>query len=521
MKRRDFLKASQSSILALPLALNGINIGAFHNSVFDDILSAEGDRVFVLIQLNGGNDGLNTIIPLDRYDRLMDLRSNIMIPEQSVLSLTDTLGLHPAMSGIKNLFDQGQVNVVQNVGYENQNRSHFRSTDIWKSGSQATEVISSGWLGRFFDFGHPGYPNGYPNSDSPHPIAITLGPSVSETCQGLAANFSVAIRSADSLVEIPGMDSGDTPDSHYGQELLFVRQIKEQTNQYAEILVEAAEKGENKSQLYPDPNTNNLADQLKIVASLIAGGLQTRIYVVNINGFDTHASQVDESDTTSGEHAVLLGWLSEAVAAFMDDLKELGLGERVLLASQSEFGRKIISNGSLGTDHGDAAPLLVFGQCVTAGVTGDSPDIPEDVSTPDGVEMKIDFKNVFGSILIDWLGASEAEVRSVFTHDFQHLPIVNACQATPTREFDQQLPQVYTHPNPFFENLQVDFSTSGGPVQMILIDGQGRTLTTLLDANFPAGKHQVDLSVPELPPGSYFYRLETDQYQHSGSLIHL
>ncbi|MBX2815664.1 MAG: DUF1501 domain-containing protein [Saprospiraceae bacterium] len=521
MKRRQFLRAGSSSILSLPLAFQGIKIGAFRNTIFDQLLSDETDRVFVLIQMNGGNDGLNMVIPLDQYDKLMNVRSNIMLPEADILSLTDTLGFHPRMTGMKSLFDDGRLNIVQNVGYENQNRSHFRSTDIWDTGSRAEEVLTSGWIGRFMDQRHAGYPEGYPNEANPHPIAITLGPTVSETCQGMAANFSIAIQSADSLREIPGQDGQHMPEGPYGLELEYIRQIKRQTNQYADLLVEASEKGVNQSSLYPDPGNNQLADQLRIVASLIAGGLETKIYVVNINGFDTHANQVEDGDTTIGDHSTLLGWLSEAMEAFMDDVQKLGLSKRVIAATRSEFGRKIVSNGSFGTDHGDAAPLMVFGECVNGGIIGENPIIGDQVDPRDGVAMQMDFKNVFASILVDWLGASESDIAQIFSHDYQHLDIVNPCDATtPARAAQERITTLKAYPNPFIDRLVLEFHSMGGHAEMVLLGADGREVSRLVDGAYQAGPHRLEIAVPEMPAGMYYYRFRQDQVSTGGSLVH-
>src|SRR5690606_27957596 len=138
----------------------------------------------VLIQLNGGNDGLNMVIPLDQYSGLTSVRGNLVLPESSVLALTDLTGLHPKMTGLKTLFEEEKLSVIQSVGYPDQNRSHFRSTDIWTTASDSDEYLTTGWLGRYLDLKYPGYPVGYPNEEHKDPFAITLGTVVSETCQG-------------------------------------------------------------------------------------------------------------------------------------------------------------------------------------------------------------------------------------------------------------------------------------------------------------------------------------------------
>jgi uncharacterized protein (DUF1501 family) len=504
------------------MMLGGVNVGVLRNTNLDYLTNADSDRIFVLIQENGGNDGLNMVIPIDQYANLSLARPNLIIPENRVLKLTEETGLHPAMSGLKTLYDESKLAIIQNVGYPNQNRSHFRSTDIWDSGSTAEEVLPNGWIGRYLDTQHFGYPEGYPNENNPHPIAITLGPTVSETCQGLAANFSLAISDPTALLTIPGSGSGELPNLPYGDELEYLRLVIQQTNVYAAVLTEASEKGTNLSSLYPDAGQNRLADQLKIVAQLIAGGLQTKVYVVNINGFDTHANQVDQNDSTIGEHADLLSFLSESIHAFMDDLRLLKLDQRVIGATRSEFGRQIVSNGSFGTDHGNAAPLIVFGSCVNGGIIGENPEIATEIEPQSGVSSKIDFKNVFGSILIDWFGTSQADVKSLFSHDFEYIPIVTACN---TITATQNLPEFTLYsfrsfPNPFFDKINIEFRTPGGKTHILLVNELGQEILSLENRHFAAGEYNLSYDLPDLRPGHYFCTIQSDNFRQSATMLH-
>ena len=520
MKRRSFLQSS--SVFSLPLMLGGINVGILNNTKLEHLINDESDRVFVLVQQNGGNDGLNMVIPIDQYNHLSAARANILVPETQIIKLTEKTGLHPVMTGMKTLFDEEALTIIQNVGYANQNRSHFRSTDIWNSGSKADEVITTGWIGRYLDTQHFGYPEGYPNDQNPHPVAITLGPAVSETCQGIAANFSLAINDPTALLTIPGTDGGELPDLPYGDELDFLRLIVQQTNVYSTVLSEAAEKGTNLSSLYPDMGENRLADQLKIVAQLISGGLETKIYVVNINGFDTHANQVDASDPTAGDHSQLLTFLSQALHAFMDDLRLLNLDHRVVGATRSEFGRQIASNGSLGTDHGNAAPLIVFGSCVNAGIIGDNPEIPNNLEPQSGVDPKIDFKNVFGSILIDWFEVEESQAASLFSHEFEYLPLITTCNTT-TPTHDLPVANLYgfkPYPNPFFEEIRIRLKSPGGRLRISLKNNLGQEVYLLADREFSDGDHEMIFPLPEFTPGTYFCQMTSRNFQQTIPLLH-
>ena len=427
MKRRNFLHTAGAA-LSVPLFLKGMNINAMPQSPLFGALNPNSDRVLVLIQLNGGNDGLNTFIPLDQYGNLANARPNVILPENSLLAVTDTLAFHPVMTDMKTLFEEGKMGIVQSVGYPNQNRSHFRSTDIWTTASPANEFWNSGWLGRYLDTDYPAYPEGYPNEMQPDPIAVTIGNTISETCQGAAANFSLTLKDPFALSPLAENTGGEVLDTPYGEELAFLRTTIAQTNAYSEVVVAAAEAGSN---LATYPEDNSLAQALKNVALMISGGLQTKIYVVNIGGFDTHANQVVPGDTTTGEHAELLSLLSEAVGSFQKDLELLGLEERVIGMTFSEFGRRIKSNDSNGTDHGTAAPLLLFGTCVNSDVLGENPQIAEEVENSEGVPMQFDFRNVYGTVLMDWMEVEEDLVRDIIFPEFQHLPILEPCN-TPT-----------------------------------------------------------------------------------------
>lgn len=399
MKRRNFLKTAGTSVVALPVTVQGMNIGVLPSSKFFNSLTFNTDKVLVLITQSGGNDGLNMVIPVDQYSNLSTHRSNVLIPENNVLNLTPETGLHPAMSGVHNMFvNNGEVAVIQAVGYPNPNRSHFRSTDIIHSGSSSNVNLSSGYLGRYLDSEVSNYPNGYPNASNPDPFAMVIGNNVSKTCQGAVANYSLAIEDPFNLDPLTTGVGSTPPPGYYGDRLSYLRTTISQTNEYATTIQSAATMGNNIA-TYPG---GNLAQKLKIIANLISGGLQTRIYVVSQGGYDTHNGQVDNNNTTSGEHANLLGELSDAIAAFQNDLNQLGVADKVLGLTYSEFGRRIKSNGGYGTDHGDAGPMLMFGSSVNAGIFGVNPPIPATVTNQQAVEMQYDFREVYQSILEGW-----------------------------------------------------------------------------------------------------------------------
>lgn len=507
MKRRNFIKTAGQAV-TLPILLNGMKLSALSRSAIFNAINNDTDRVLVLIQLSGGNDGLNMVIPRDQYSGLANVRPNILIPETSVLPLNDLVGLHPTMTGLKTLFEEGKLNIVQAAGYPNQNRSHFRSTDIWTSGSPADQFWTTGWLGRYMDTQYPGFPEGYPNNEYPDPFAITMGNVVSETCQGVSANFSLTLNDPFNLLSLYEGEPGDLPATPYGEELSFLRIAIAQSNAYSEVVEVAATAGSNQV-TYPDDN--RLAQQLKNVALLISGGLKTKIYIVSLGGFDTHANQVAQGDPTTGEHAQLLEVLSQAISIFQADLTAQGLEERVIGMTFSEFGRRIRSNDSFGTDHGTAAPLMVFGSCVTSGILGDNPEVPSDVDTQEGIPMQYDFRDVYGSILMDWFQIPEPDVKTLLHEGFTHLPILEVCSpvATTNPKVDEAI-RLDNFPNPFRESTTITFNSKNERVRLSIFNNLGSELEVLIDKKLPEGEHRITFRPGRLPAGNYFIRLQLE-----------
>ena len=529
MDRRSFLRRT-IPIPTMALTLGGFSLRAFGRSRFLSTLvggGTESDRVLVLIQLNGGCDGLSTVIPLDQYSLLMAARGNIAIEESKVLSLTAATGLHPAMSGMRDLYEQKKLAVIQSVGYPNPNFSHFRGTDIWLTASDSNVVLSSGWMGRYLSEEFTEYPNGYPNAVMPDPLAIQIGSVITSGLQGPAVSMGMAITSPTNFYQLISGGIDTAPNTPAGHELTFLRQVAQQTQQYATVITGAAGKATNMSALYPTAGTNPLADQLKIVAQLVAGGLKTRIYVVNLGGFDTHSNQVpDATSTDTGTHATLLGKLSTAITAFQDDLRLLGAERRVLGMTFSEFGRRIKSNASYGTDHGAAAPLFVFGHSLNSGIYGTNPIIPAVATVNDNIPMQYDFRSVYGSMLKHWFGVPDAELQSILFQDFQTLPFVHPSERrenkgpssnSPNAPWSMALHQNY--PNPFNPSTRISFTSTGGHVQVTIFDTIGREIRTLVDGSFAAGDHEVVFEAENLPAGLYYYRLQSGSYQQVKSMM--
>ena len=503
MKRRTFIKAG--AVTTLPIMLNGMPVGILDSRAMMPMMNADDDRVLVLVQLNGGNDGLNTLIPLDQYDNLANVRGDILLPQSQLLKIDNTNALHSAMDGFRRIYDEGKLNIVQSVSYPDQNRSHFRSMDIWTSGSNSSEFISTGWLGRYFNHFYPEYPENYPNSEYPDPFAITLGLVVSETCQGLSSNFSFTLNDPSALNGVEETEGSDVGSECYKTELAHIKNTIRQTNAYSGVLSAAYEGGNNMAN-YPDGN--DLARQLAIVARLISGGLRTKVYIVSIGGFDTHANQVVEGSPGEGNHATLLERLSSAIYSFQQDCEALGIDRRVLGMTFSEFGRRIRANFSLGTDHGTAAPLFVFGSCVKGGIIGENPLIDREVGDNEGVPMQYDFRSVYASVLMDWFDAPESLVGEIMFRDFQYLPFIADCrQPNDTAEPRVEALKAEIFPNPASDYTVLQFESHGGVVSINFFDERGGMIKAILSRRLAAQHHQIPIKLDGVRSGIYFVRI--------------
>ena len=497
MKRRSFVKNVSLASVSVPFVFQGMNFEAITKKLFHVPKSAE-DRVLIIIRLNGGNDGLNTVIPIDQYDNLLIQRENIILPESSILPIGGNNGFHPVMTGMRDMYQDGKLAIIQNVGYPEQNRSHFRSMDIWTSGSMQV-AETKGWLGRNFDELYPNYPEDYPNSDYPDPFAISMGYEVSATCQGLMANFSHTVTDPFQDVNLPN-SAGVNDGTYYGSHMEYLSLIIAQTNAYGGQIYDAANAGNSLSTMYD--LTNPLAKQLKQVAQMISGGLKTKVYILNVNGFDTHDSQVLEINSTQGAHANLMKRVSDAIAAFQDDITLLGLEQKVAGMTFSEFGRQIASNASFGTDHGDAAPLFLFGGCINSAVFGPNPVVPDQVVEQAGIPMQVDFRDVYASILKDWFMVDSAQVQALFEHEVTFHNLLGACNlGLNENAISKSTSLVY--PNPCFDSATLKLDSSDEWVKISICDIQGREVRAVYDGNLTPATHHIPVDFSDLSKGNY------------------
>lgn len=503
MQRRDFLKRALQAGTIIPLASSGLFARPLE-SLFFPRASGAADRILVLINLNGGNDGLNTVIPVND-PKYHNARPNLARKATETLAISDGLALHGGMTQAQALFNDGDCAIVQSVGYPAQDRSHFRSTDIWHTASDADVILHTGWLGRYLQKTHPEFPQQLPNA----PFAMQVGSSATLALQSDNGGMGMAIDNPDRFYNLAAglsVTPAPLPDTLAGPELKFVRDVIEQSNTYSQKIRTAAINGSTNS----DYGSDSLAAQLRVVARLINGGLETSIYIVTLGGFDTHVNQL-------GFHEQRLRWLSQGVKTFLDDMKRTSNGQRVVVMTYSEFGRRLNENGSAGTDHGAAAPQLLFGQPVLGGkVIGGAPNLV-DLDNRGDIKYQHDFRQIYASVLQDWMGFSRADTDSALGGDFPRLPLF---ESPAVGVYDEEHAAMAGYvlnqntPNPVTSTTAITFRLpQASHVRLNVFTTDGRRLATLVDRRIDAGEHRVPFDASGLPSGTYLYALESGHYK--------
>jgi uncharacterized protein (DUF1501 family) len=515
MQRRKFIRNSTLAA-GIPGLINGFGITAHagQGSMMRHLLlpGTANDHILVLIQMSGGNDGLNTVIPIDQYSNYYNARPNIAIAENKILALTGSsvTGLHPSLAGFRDLYNNGNLCIIQSAGYPNPNFSHFRATDIWNTASDSNQFLNDGWLGRYLNGEYAGFPNAYPTAEMPDPLAIQFGSSASLALLGPSSSMSYTISDANAfLSNINGTQDTVPADTPMGIKLQYLREVSRQAEIYSAVIRTCYNKPGNIN-LISYPSTG-LAAQLKVVARLINGGLKTKIYVVNIKGFDTHTNQAVAGDTSTGTHASLLATLGDAVKAFQGDLKLMNKDQRVLGMTFSEFGRRIKSNSSIGTDHGYAAPVFIFGAKATGGIIGNNPLLPASATVNDNITMQHDFRSIYYSILKRWLCQDSTSLQEVMLQNFTDLNICNNSDCAPLGRPAAITAQnlITTAPNPSSGITTISFHTNGGHTLLQLISKEGLPLQTLLEATYDMPQTiNKDINLTAYKTGMYYIRFQ-------------
>ncbi len=426
MKRRNFIQTTSAGVIA-PSLFGKFGV-AFHNSnFFNPVINSAGDNVLVIIQLNGGNDGLNTLVPYDKWSDLMNARPNVMLNESDLLDLygTDTWKFHPSMTGMRDMYNAGQICAIQSVGYDQHSGSHATATDAWLNGKASQPDYFTGWAGRYLETIYSGFPDmsNPPSSLPDHPPAIEIGSTQSLAFMGQYNSMGVLIPSINKHFrdwwwdmqngQVDGSYSSiadpDFIPSTFNQQycgaidkLDYLRTTNSLVENFIPSIYNAYN---NVFPTSPDEWDNSLTQQLSIVAKLIAGGLKTKLYLVRHDGYDTHGNQL-------ALHSNLLSTLSGAVKSFQDEINSYGIGDRVMGMTISEFGRTISDHGSDGTDHGTSSSMFLFGNAVRGGVHGISPTIPSTFvsNEDDQLTKQFDVRDIYNTILKNWFCVDQSTI---------------------------------------------------------------------------------------------------------------
>jgi uncharacterized protein (DUF1501 family) len=519
MKRRDFLtKGIQLGVAANALGFMGsamTPIQAFGRSPLRGALStaSTNENILVLVQLLGGNDGLNCLVPVKdpRYTALRpNLRINRSGIDLKVLPDHDTLAMHDRMAAVFPLYTSRKMAILQNVGYANPELSHFRGADIVHTATDSNIYKHTGWLGRLLSDQNPGFdPTKVVAGSSP--LGVNLGSATSNIFLAKSGGMGVP------LSHLP--DAGNSAAHNYDpipsnpstayQTLDFVRSVQKETEVYSDTISKRAIKTNKVT--YPN---SEFASNMASVAQMIASGFSTKVYVVTHSGYDHH------SNLLAGQ-AGLLNDLSEALVAFQNDLEAFKVADKVVTMTYSEFGRRPAENGS-GTDHGTSYPLFVIGTRVSGGVRGADPDLVNLVNNNLNYDPDHEFRNVYATVLSEWLGISDAEISNVLTSSngetystltqFKKLglfwPAGVAPETSQAAGFGLTLGQNY--PNPSRGSTTIEFAIpQSTQVELGVWDVAGREIARIVDGTLSAGPHRASLATGSLAEGTYIYRLKT------------
>lgn len=470
--------------------------------------SSTQDRIMVMIVLQGGNDGLNTVIPTT--DPLYySKRPTLAVPQAQALGVGPGVGLHPNLAPLMDLWNGGRMSIIRDVGYNDMNLSHFRATDIMFSGSSSTGVIQTGWLGRWLEANNPTFPAVLP----PDPLALQQGLSAGLLLQGERGVTGVVVNDPGSFhwlvnSNYNGPFNDAPPATRGGGELDFVRQIDRASFEYANAIEAAASSGTNK---VPYPVNNDLGDQLSVVARLIDGGMSTPVYVTSLDGFDTHAYQLNS-------HPELLSQLADSVAAFVADLRAMGRFQDVLIMTVSEFGRRVDENGQDGTDHGTSAPWFLISDGIDGGVYGGAPDLAT-LDDNGNIATQFDYRSIYSSILTGWFGTDPAVTATVLQGSFPMLPFMTQV-GVPEFGGAPRTRLLPPTPNPGRGPRTIRFDLArASRARVSVFDVTGRMVALVAEGAWPAGSNEIRWEGAGVAPGLYFISLETEGQRQTQKLI--
>ncbi len=473
------------------------------------------ENILVLVRLQGGNDGFNTIIPVYDYDVYANARPLIRIPPSEFITLDEDYAMPKPMNKLERVWGNGQMKVVHGVGYEDSSLSHFKGSDIYAN-TNLLEDDRTGFMGRYFGEIYPSYFFNPP----PSPPSIQIGSIGNLIFKGPESDYSFAISDPRRLLQIIENETFYNLDGldncTYDDKVRYLREATNTTFNYADVISAAYERSTDFGGYLDD----SLGRQFSIISRLIKGDLGTKVFLVTLGGFDTHNNQTER-------HQQLLNSFSEAVSNFYADLTAAGWDDKVLTMTTSEFGRRFTENGSLGTDHGTAAPTMFFGSALNgSGFAGEHPDL-NNLTRGGNVTNTMDFRRVYATVMKDWLCIDEGMVgRALLDSDggpFESLDLGFNCSGTTTNipTDGESLTHIPTYSDSqTFINIVSPQTTH---LEVSLFNIIGQKVATLANEMLMEGVDLIinvkDSANTRLSTGSYVYLIKTNNGEFSKSII--
>ena len=525
MKRRTFVKntgAAVAGLMAAPYILKSKSDYSIDDE--NSLKRIADDNIVIIIELFGGNDGLNTIIPADD-DTYYTLRPNINIPKDKADKVTD-IYMNKALNegilngGMKNMFETGRLAIIEGIGYEAPTMSHFRSEDIFLSGinpkTNPNMRLLEGWLGKYFAMKLTDYPNVMPA----HPVSVTLDSPIPLLFKSNVGDMGISLSDPQQFFDLgkglsPKLPLFSNPTAYSKKEFNFIHSIAKQSDVYAQAVYNAynAGLGKIKAGNYSD---NPISQNMKTISALIAGGLQSKVYFMKLSNFDSHAQQMNAA--YQGQHYTLLNQMAAGISEFMDDAVENGFSERVIGMTMSEFGRRAYDNGSRGTDHGAASMQFVFGddKYINGGYWNNRPNLA-DLDTNGNVKYQSDYRVVCTEILEKWFGATNAEITQVFGESFLPLNILET-RTSSVEEFLGYTDEfVKVYPNPNYGSGYISFELKKlSHIELTIFNANGKEEVRLLDGKYQAGEYKIPFNIAT--SGNYICSISSGNKRHVAKL---
>ena len=509
--RRSFLQTLGLGGAGATLMINGIPMAFGQQTPLSMALSkADSGRVLLIIRMQGGNDGLNTIVPIYDYDNYANARPTLRHELADIHKLSYDFGIPNYLQrSIEPIWEGGCMKVVHGTGYENQNLSHFTGTDNMSKGTD-DELVETGVYGRYFENLYPDYLLNLPEA----PPAVQIGGVGDIIFTGTESNYAFTIANTRQLEQIASSGNlfnvADVPDCTKGSQLRFVRGVLNATLKYSGVIKEAAASQTNTVE-FPD---TNLGRSLSIISKTIKAGMGTCVYMVNLNGFDTHANQ-------PLRHQELLTDISESVTAFYRDLEPSGRDNDVLTMTMSEFGRRVYENGSNGTDHGTAAPMMLFGPSLNgSGFIGEHPSLTN--LNRGNLRYTQDFINVYGTIMQEWLCIDPSAINQSIPRPYTPLDLGFSCSSAVTNH-DYVIRENFEH-TPIYDRETVSIRINNNfqdNYKISLYNILGQQAGELIDEVLEAGQHEISITekLPQLETGVYIYNIKKGNKNYSKKII--